>query len=40
MKSGSDALDIKVFNKKCEQQNNCKITESDGNLVTELKKKF
>ena len=35
----SDALDIKVFNRKC--KNNlldCKFIETDGALVTELKK--
>jgi len=33
----SDALDIKVFNKKCLPQLNCVISEKKGNLVTELK---
>ena len=36
----SDALDIKVFYKKCAQSINCKITETSGNISTELKKKI
>ena len=36
----SDALDIKVFYKKCAQYTNCKITDTTGNIVTELKKKI
>jgi len=36
----SDALDIKVFYKKCAQTINCKVTETSGNIVTELKKKI
>tara|TARA_B110000977_G_scaffold32113_1_gene42573 strand:- start:303 stop:863 length:561 start_codon:yes stop_codon:yes gene_type:complete len=36
----SDALDIKVFNKKCLTQLNCVISEKSGNLITELKKKI
>ena len=36
----SDALDIKVFYKKCAQTINCKITETSGNIATELKKKI
>jgi hypothetical protein len=36
----SDALDIKVFNKKCLAQSNCVISEKKGNLITELKKKI
>tara|TARA_B100001123_G_scaffold9010_1_gene11147 strand:- start:1078 stop:1671 length:594 start_codon:yes stop_codon:yes gene_type:complete len=36
----SDALDIKVFYKKCAQSINCKVTETSGNIVTELKKKI
>ena len=36
----SDALNIKVFYKKCRDIINCKITEKTGNLVTELKKKI
>ena len=33
----SDALDIKVFKKKCEINKNCKITISEGKLNNELK---
>ena len=36
----SDALDIKVFNKKCLPQLNCIISEKSGNLNTELKEKI
>ena len=36
----SDALDIKVFNKKCLAQSNCIISEKSGNLVPELKTKI
>ena len=36
----SDALDIKVFTKKCDQKNNCKIFEKSKTLVTELKKEI
>ncbi len=36
----SDALDIKVFNKKCLSQLNCLISEKSGNLITELKEKI
>ena len=36
----SDALDIKVFNKKCSAQSNCVISEKSGNLITELKEKI
>ena len=36
----SDALDIKVFYKKCRDILNCKIVEKSGSLVTELKKKI
>ena len=36
----SDALDIKVFNKKCLTQLNCTISEKTGNLVPELKRKI
>ena len=34
----ADALEIKVFTKKCGMQSNCAITESDGQIVRELKK--
>jgi len=33
----SDALDIKVFKKKCEINKNCKIVSSEGKLNNELK---
>ena len=36
----SDALNIKVFNKKCSTQLNCAISEKAGNLVPELKEKI
>ena len=37
----SDAVDIKIFYKKCTSENNCKITErSDGKLSKELKKEI
>ena len=36
----SDALDIKVFLKKCNKINSCEISENDGNLKTELNKKI
>ena len=37
----SDALDIKVFNRKCENSlMNCKIQETNKVLVTELKKQI
>ena len=36
----SDALDIKVFNRKCELELNCVITKKSGNLVSELKSKI
>ena len=36
----SDALNIKVFFKKCADIVNCKITESEGNLGKELKKEI
>ena len=36
----SDALDIKVFNKKCSTQLNCTISEKTGNLIPELKGKI
>ena len=36
----SDALDIKVFFKKCKDIINCKITESEGNLNKEFKKEI
>jgi len=36
----SDALDIKVFNKKCLSQLNCIISEQTGNIKIELKEKI
>ena len=36
----ADALDIKVFMKKCKNLNDCRVSESKGVLVTELKKKI
>ena len=36
----SDALDIKVFYKKCETLINCSILEKDGNLRAELTKEI
>jgi len=36
----SDALDVKVFKRVCEKNINCKISESSGDLIKELKKKI
>ena len=36
----ADALDIKVFYKKCNQQTNCKISQKTGSLTAELKKEI
>ena len=36
----TDSLDIKVFNRKCNKSINCKITESDGIISKELKRKI
>ena len=36
----SDALDIKVFNRKCLTQSNCVTSEKQGNINTELKTKI
>ena len=36
----TDSLDIKVFNKKCNNAQNCKIIESDGVISKELKRKI
>tara|TARA_B100001173_G_C15724797_1_gene435972 strand:- start:90 stop:629 length:540 start_codon:yes stop_codon:yes gene_type:complete len=37
----SDALDIKIFNRKCDNNSfNCKFTNSSENLVTEIKKEI
>ena len=36
----SDALDIKVFMKKCKSLNNCIVSETKGVLISELTKKI
>ena len=36
----SDALDIKVFYKKCDYINSCEVTEQEGNLKLELNKEI
>jgi hypothetical protein len=36
----ADALEIKVFNKKCLTQNNCVMSEKTGDLTPQLKKKI
>ena len=36
----SDALDIKVFKRKCATQNNCIVSEQSGKLTTELARKI
>ena len=36
----SDAIDIKIFYRKCKDFINCTISENQGNLEKELKKKF
>ena len=36
----SDALDIKVFNRKCLTQSSCTISKKTGNLIPELKRKI
>ncbi len=36
----SDALEIKVFKRKCTTQNNCIVSEQSGNLTTELTRKI
>jgi hypothetical protein len=36
----SDALDIKIFYKKCENLINCKITQQSGNLKSEITKEI
>ena len=36
----SDALDIKIFNKICDIDNKCVISDYSGELITELKKKI
>ena len=36
----SDAIDIKVFNKKCVTQSNCVISEKEGGINNELRTKI
>ena len=36
----SDALDVKIFYKKCDNTSNCKITQQSGTLKTELTKEI
>jgi hypothetical protein len=36
----SDALDLKIFYRKCDSSNKCKIIEKEGNLTKELKKEI
>ena len=36
----SDALDIKIFTKSCENNMNCKVFESNPNIVQEMKKEI
>ena len=36
----SDALDIKVFYKKCKNNNNCIVSEQNGKLKTELQREI
>ena len=36
----ADALEIKIFQKKCGIQSNCKITENNGQIVKDIKKKI
>ena len=36
----TDSLDIKVFNRQCVEAINCKITEADGLISKELKRKI
>lgn len=36
----SDALDLKIFYKRCDSSNKCKIIEKEGNLSKELKKEI
>ena len=36
----ADALNIKVFNRKCVAQSNCVVSEKIGNLIPELKRKI
>ena len=36
----SDAIDLKIYYKKCDSQNNCLVDERTNNLVVELKKEI
>ena len=36
----ADAIEIKLFSKKCGIQSNCKITENNGQIVKDIKKKI
>ena len=36
----SDALDLKIFYKKCDANNKCSVTENDGELSKEIKKEI
>ena len=36
----ADALEIKLFSKKCGIQSNCKITENNGQIIKDIKKKI
>ena len=36
----SDAIDLKIFYKICNSENNCSVTEKKGNLVNEFKKEI
>ena len=36
----SDALDIKIFTKACDNQNKCVTSEKSGNLIAELKREI
>ena len=36
----TDSLDIKVFNRQCNSSLNCKVSESDGIISKELKRKI
>ena len=36
----SDAIDLKIYYKKCDSQNNCQVDERTNNLVVELKKEI
>ena len=36
----SDAIDVKIFYRKCDQLMNCVVSENDGNLKQEIKKEI